>query len=151
MKILAHFLFVVSIMLLANTKSIAQGFTLTGVSTNTPTIQNCDPFINISISAINYSNSNADFNLALLGTSFTSSQLVISVNWGDGVTTTHSGSTNTVGSPISWNPPIQHFYATAGMHQISITAYNPQKWVIGTFESLLFTNNLLRFGRIHLS
>ena len=126
MKKLLHFLFVVSIMMLANTKSFAQGFTLTGATTNTPTIQNCDPYVTINISALNYSNSNADFNLALLGSNFTACQLSISVNWGDGVTTTHSGSTSTVGSTISWNPPIQHFYATAGMHQISITAYNPQ-------------------------
>lgn len=126
MKIVLHSLFVISIALMANTKSFAQGFTLTGATTNTPTIQNCDPFININISAINFANSNADFNLALLGTNFTACQLAISVNWGDGVTTTHSGSTNTVGSPISWNPPIQHLYASAGMHQISITAYNPQ-------------------------
>lgn len=102
------------------------GFILSGLSTNTPTIQNCDPTITISVGAMFNTSTSSDFNLTLSGSNFGPSQFTMIVNWGDGSVTTHVGSASVTGSPISWNPPVSHTYTTVGMHQISVQITNPQ-------------------------
>jgi uncharacterized repeat protein (TIGR01451 family) len=106
--------------------AISQGYILTSLTTNTPTITNCDPTISINIFAQNAGTSNADFDLLLMGNNYISSTLNATVNWGDGTVTQHTGSVFIVGGSFVWNPPIEHTYANTGAHNISIVVTNPQ-------------------------
>ena len=106
--------------------SAQSGFILSGLTTNFPTVQNCDSTITISVGALFNTTTSSDFNLTLNGTNFGPSQFNMIINWGDGTVTTHVGSASFSGTPISWNPPASHSYSSPGTHVISIQLTNPQ-------------------------
>ncbi|MDH4471655.1 MAG: T9SS type A sorting domain-containing protein [Fluviicola sp.] len=108
------------------TLSFGQGFTLTSLYTNNNQLAECDTMVDINIAALTAPSTNADFNLALFGSSFTASQFTTTVNWGDGNTTTHVGGTSSAGVAIPFAPPIQHYYANNGTYTIYVAVLNPQ-------------------------
>lgn len=103
----------------------AQGFVLTALQPNTTTVTECDSLASINIAALSQPQTSADFNFALLGASFQTSQFTTVVSWGDGATTTHVGGTSVAGSAISFNPPIDHYYTNTGSYTIFIQVTNP--------------------------
>lgn len=136
----------------AGVLSYGQGFVLTSLYTPNTQLAECDTTVNINIAAMSAPNTNADFNLALSGTSFQSSQFTTTVNWGDGATTTHVGGTSSAGTAISFSPPIQHFYNSNGTYTIYIVVNNPQNntWAADTLyytkmncSAYLFSNVIL--------
>ncbi len=46
------------------------------------------------------------------------SNLSLDVNWGDGTTTTHTGTAVTSGTAIAWNTPLSHLYSTGGNYTL---------------------------------
>lgn len=130
----------------------AQGFMLTGIQSNPSSVMECDSLASISIAALTQPQTSADFNLALLGSSFQSSQFTVMVNWGDGATTNHNGGTSTAGSPISFTPFMGHYYNNPGTYTIYIEVTNPQNgsWAADTLyytkticNAYLFSNVVL--------
>lgn len=106
--------------------TFGQGFTLTSLSTGTPVYTACDSTLNLSVSAL-YEDSlaNADVYFTLDGNNFTSSQFTAVVWWGDGASSTHTGSTSTAGSAISWTPPLSHVYQGIGTYTVILQVTNP--------------------------
>lgn len=104
----------------------AQGFMLTSLQSNPTYAAECDSLASISIAALNAPQTSDDFNMALLGANFESSQFTALVNWGDGTTTTHVGGVSTAGTPISFSPSMGHYYNNPGTYTIYIAITNPQ-------------------------
>jgi len=133
--------------------SFGQGFMLNGLTTNSNALTECDSSTTIAIAALTAdSNSTADFNLALLGTSFQSSQFTVTINWGDGSTTTHVGGTSNSGQAISFNPPIEHFYNNTGNYTILVNVLNPQNGTTAS-DSLFYNQtvcNVFLFSQVML-
>lgn len=116
-------------LILLQATAFAQGFSLTGITTNQPTISACnDSTVSISVAALgNSSATSSDFNLVLLGSNFTASQLSATVNWGDGSTTTTMGSVSAASTNIQFNPGLTHMYGgQPNQYTITITITNPQ-------------------------
>ncbi len=110
--------------------TFAQGFEITGLQTqnNQVTDYYCDSTVTMSFSALTAPSAigGAEIHQIIEGTNFTGFQFTVSVNWGDGTTTTHSGGTSTSGSQITLSPAVSHHYLTPGTYQIITTVYNPQ-------------------------
>jgi uncharacterized repeat protein (TIGR01451 family) len=106
--------------------SAQSGFILSGLTTNLPTAQNCDSYVTISIGALANTSTSSTYNLVLIGSNFAPSQFTLIINWGDGTTTTHMGTTTVSGAPITWTPSLYHAYNTAGTYPISLQLTNPQ-------------------------
>jgi uncharacterized repeat protein (TIGR01451 family) len=110
--------------------TFAQGFEITGLQTqnNQVTDYNCDSLITMSFSALNpaTTGSNAEINQIILGTNFTGFQFAISIDWGDGTTTTHNAGTSSAGTTITVSPSTSHNYMAVGTYTITTTVYNPQ-------------------------
>jgi uncharacterized repeat protein (TIGR01451 family) len=111
------------------TQVFAQGFALTALTTNQPTVSSCnDSTVSISVAALgNASTATSDFNLVLLGSNFTASQLTTTVDWGDGTTTSTVGSVSAASTLIQYNPALTHMYGgQPNQYTITITVTNPQ-------------------------
>lgn len=107
--------------------SWGQGYNLTGLTPVNGQLTGCDSTVTIDISAeMEDSLSNADFNLYLTGTNFTSSQFTTTIYWGDGSTSTHTGSVSSMGDAISWSPAISHQFGSYSSYPIYVEVYNPQ-------------------------
>ena len=110
--------------------TFAQGFEITGLQTqnNQVTDYNCDSLITMSFSALNpaTNGSNAEINQIILGTNFTGFQFAISIDWGDGTSTTHNAGTSSAGTTITVSPSTSHNYMAVGTYTITTTVYNPQ-------------------------
>ena len=95
--------------------------TLTIASTSTTS--GCNPTIDgsISIGTINSSNT-SEIDMVLSPNQTTSTSIVLLISWGDGSTTTHTGTTNLGSIPLamSINPAIQHTYSTYGTYLVTI-------------------------------
>lgn len=133
------------------TLSYGQGFVLNALyATTSSQLTECDTMVDINIGAISAPSTNADFDLVLSGSSFQASQFTTMVNWGDGNTTTHVGGTSSVGTPISFTPPIQHFYANNGDYTIYIVVTNPQNnsWASDTLYYTKTTCNTYLFSPV---
>ncbi len=88
----------------------------------------CDSTVAMSFSALTAPSAigGAEIHQIIEGTNFTGFQFTVSINWGDGTTTTHSGGTSTSGSQITLSPAVSHHYLAPGTYQIITTVYNPQ-------------------------
>ncbi len=110
--------------------TFAQGFEITGLQTqnNQVTDYYCDSTVTMSFSALTAPSAigGAEIHQIIEGANFTGFQFSVSINWGDGTTTTHSGGTSTSGSQITLSPAVSHHYLTPGTYQIITTVYNPQ-------------------------
>jgi uncharacterized repeat protein (TIGR01451 family) len=126
MKTFQLLIFILGSALTSFVTSAQSGFLLSGLTTNFPTVQNCDSYVTISIGALSNTSTNSTYNLVLNGNNFAPSQLSLIINWGDGTTTTHMGSTSVSGSPITWTPSLYHVYNTGGTYPISLQLTNPQ-------------------------
>ena len=95
--------------------------TLTIASTST--YSGCDSTIDgsISIGTINSSNT-SEIDMVLSPNQTTSTSIVLLISWGDGSTTTHTGTTNLGSIPLAMtiNPAIQHTYSTYGTYLVTI-------------------------------
>ena len=110
--------------------TFAQGFEITGLQTqnNQVTDYYCDSTVTMSFSALTAPSAigGAEIHQIIEGANFTGFQFSVSINWGDGTTTTHSGGTSTSGSQITLSPAVSHHYLAPGTYQIITTVYNPQ-------------------------
>jgi uncharacterized repeat protein (TIGR01451 family) len=104
----------------------AQGFGLTSLYTQNPTVMNCDPLVTIDVFPVNMGNSNADYVLTLGGSNYVPSTLIATINWGDGTSSQHTGSSGIIGSPMPWTTVLQHNYSNSGSYTITMTINNPQ-------------------------
>ena len=109
--------------------SIAQ-FSITGLTAQSNQITDyyCDSTVAMSFSALTApsATSGLEIHQIIEGANFTGFQFSVSINWGDGTTTTHSGGTSTSGSQITLSPTVSHHYLAPGTYQIITTVYNPQ-------------------------
>ena len=117
------------------------GYALTGLNqTNTSSTLSCDSTITMSFSAQTTASFAGtvptDIQNVIIGNNFAPFQFQVSINWGDGATTTHGAGTSTSGTLINFNPPISHTYLSSGTFPISITVYNPanQTFAIDTIN-----------------
>jgi len=117
------------------------GYALTGLNqTNTSSTLSCDSTITMSFSAQTTASFAGtvptDIQNVIIGNNFAPFQFQVSINWGDGATTTHGAGTGTSGTLINFNPPISHTYLSSGTFPISITVYNPanQTFAIDTIN-----------------
>lgn len=108
--------------------SFAQ-FQITGLTAQSNQITDyyCDSTVAMSFSALTAPSAigGAEIHQIIEGTNFTGFQFSVSINWGDGTTTTHSGGTSTSGSQITLSPAVSHHYLAPGTYQIITTVYNP--------------------------
>ena len=109
--------------------SFAQ-FQITGLTAQSNQITDyyCDSTVAMSFSALTApsATSGLEIHQIIEGANFTGFQFSVSINWGDGTTTTHSGGTSTSGSQITLSPAVSHHYLAPGTYQIITTVYNPQ-------------------------
>jgi uncharacterized repeat protein (TIGR01451 family) len=116
-----------SFLCMLSANSFSQGFQINSLSSATNGYLLCDSVVDLSFSAVQYStNSGADIDLLIGGTNFQPSQFQITINWGDGSTSSHFGGVSSEGLPVSLNPPASHIYSTSGTHIIVVTVNNPQ-------------------------
>lgn len=105
-------------------------FQITGLTAQSNQVSGfyCDSAIAMSFSALTAPlvSSGAEIEQVIQGINFTGFQFSAFVNWGDGVSTTHSGGTGTSGTVINMSPPVVHQYNAAGTYQIFTSIYNPQ-------------------------
>lgn len=86
----------------------------------------CDSTVNASIfiGSVNASN-NSELDLVISQNQSTTPNfgIVLSINWGDGTTSTHQGSGNfmNIGQAVVMNPEIEHTYQNFGAYQILIS------------------------------
>ncbi len=107
--------------------SFSQGFQITSLTSAQNGNLICDSTVNLSFSAGQYSsNSGADIDLLINGTNFQSSQFQVTIDWGDGFTSSHFGGVSSTGIPISFNPSPSHTFSINGSHIIVVTVSNPQ-------------------------
>ncbi|ASS47268.1 MAG: hypothetical protein A3D31_15595 [Candidatus Fluviicola riflensis] len=134
----------------AGALSYGQGFVLTALNTPNNQLAECDTVVDINIAAMSAPLTNADFNMALYGSSFQSSQFTTTVNWGDGNTTTHVGGTSSSGVAIPFTPPIEHYFANNGTYTIYIVVTNPQNnsWAADTLYYTKTTCNTYLFSNV---
>ncbi|MES2557050.1 MAG: T9SS type A sorting domain-containing protein [Bacteroidota bacterium] len=134
----------------AGALSYGQGFVLSSLYTANSQLAECDTVVDINIGAMSAPSTNADFNLALYGSSFQASQFTTTVDWGDGSTTTHVGGTSTAGTAIPFTPPIQHYFANNGTYTIYIVVTNPQNnsWASDTLYYTKTTCNTYLFSNV---
>lgn len=105
-------------------------FQITGLTAQSNQVSDtyCDSLITMTFSALTASSSGgtAEISQVVEGTNFTASQLAVSVDWGDGTTTTHFGGVSTSGTIISLTPQVSYHYNAIGNYAITTTVYNPQ-------------------------
>ena len=115
--------------------SFAQ-FQITGLTAQNNQVSDyyCDSLITMTFSTLTASSATgaAEINQVVEGTNFAAYQLAVSVDWGDGTTTTHFGGTSTSGTLITMSPEVSHYYLTPGTYTIVTTAYNPQNQTSST-------------------
>jgi uncharacterized repeat protein (TIGR01451 family) len=90
----------------------------------TSTTSGCNGTIDgtVSIGSVNTTNTSEIDMLITPNQSTGTFNLILSVNWGDGTTSTHQGSGNygSIGQFMSFNPPIQHTYSSYGNYTVTI-------------------------------
>lgn len=99
----------------------------------------CDSVLSIGFNTTPGISSGNDVNITINGTNFEPSTFTITINWGDGTTTTHQASALNYGVPLSVNPPIEHEYNALTMYPIGVTVVNNQN---NTSASLNFQTYL---------
>src|SRR3989338_7542756 len=119
----------------AGALSYGQGFVLTALNTPNNQLAECDTVVDINIAAMSAPLTNADFNMALYGSSFQSSQFTTTVN---------------SGVAIPFTPPIEHYFANNGTYTIYIVVTNPQNnsWAADTLYYTKTTCNTYLFSNV---
>lgn len=102
----------------------AQGFVLTSINQTNVQMNSCDTLVTMNFGALNQPASPADLVYVLQGANFTTAPLAVTVNWGDGNITTHSGTASIVGQDIAFNPPVSHSYVFPGYYTIQVDVMN---------------------------
>jgi uncharacterized repeat protein (TIGR01451 family) len=116
-----------SFLCMLSANSFSQGFQINSLSSATNGYLLCDSVVDLSFSAVQYStNTGADIDLLIGGTNFQPSQFQITINWGDGTTTSHLGGVSSEGTPISLNPAPSHTFSVSGTQIIIVQVTNPQ-------------------------
>ena len=128
------FFFVFSILV---TGAFGQGMTISSLTTMNSTAVSCDS-LSINFSAISAVPSNADVNVLINGTNFSTTSLNVQVNWGDGSQTTHLATINQIGQSIVFQPAVRHQYAQPGTYMVNMYVINSG---INTFASTQFNYN----------
>ena len=72
------------------------------------------------------------------GTNFTGFQFTAIIDWGDGITSSHSGGGSTSGTSINMSPYPSHFYPAPGSYLVTTTITGPN--VLGVVESAVYVN-----------
>ena len=72
------------------------------------------------------------------GTNFTGFQFTAIIDWGDGITSSHSGGGSTSGTLINMSPYPNHFYPAPGSYLVTTTITGPN--VLGVVESAVYVN-----------
>ncbi len=125
MKTLVKIQFTIGLLCMMSTFAFSQSFSLTSLTTPNPTVSQCDTLVTIGIAALQNTSTTADYNLTLNGNNFGPSQFSCIINWGDGSTTTHQGTTTVSGAPITWGPSLSHDYNGPGSYTITVMVTNP--------------------------
>jgi uncharacterized repeat protein (TIGR01451 family) len=128
------FFFVFSILV---TGAFGQGMTISSLTTMNSTAVSCDS-LSINFSAISAVPSNADVNVLINGTNFSTTSLNVQVNWGDGSQTTHLATINQIGQSIVFQPAVRHQYAQPGTYMVNMYVINSGN---NTFASTQFNYN----------
>jgi uncharacterized repeat protein (TIGR01451 family) len=128
------FFFVFSILV---TGAFGQGMTISSLTTTNSTAVSCDS-LSINFSAISAVPSNADVNVLINGTNFSTTSLNVQVNWGDGSQTTHLATINQIGQSIVFQPAVRHQYAQPGTYMVNMYVINSGN---NTFASTQFNYN----------
>ena len=128
------FAFIVS---LASFSTFAQ-FQITGLTPqSTPIVsEQCNGNISMSFAALTPPTSGSgpgQIVQIIQGTNFSGFQFTVTINWGDGTTTTHNGGTSTAGTYIQTSQPADHFYPVPGSYSVVTTISGPG--VSGTASS----------------
>jgi hypothetical protein len=86
----------------------------------------CDSVLSLGFNTLPGFSTGNDVNITINGTNFEPSTFTITINWGDGTTTSHQASALNFGVPLSVNPPIEHEYNILTMYPIGVTVVNNQ-------------------------
>lgn len=84
----------------------------------------CDNTVTIDFFTDSINNSGADINGLISTTSFQPSPIEVSVTWGDGNTTVHTGIVINQGQAIQFTPAISHTYSTNSSYTITYLVTN---------------------------
>jgi uncharacterized repeat protein (TIGR01451 family) len=124
----------VLLLCIVSLESFAQGLQITGLVPYRGFYQaplnysfedyNCDSLITMSFKTGTISSSNNEITQLIQGTNFSTTQFTVLINWGDGVTTTHFGSTSSSGTFVNMSPAVSHYYNVPGNYSISTTVVN---------------------------
>ena len=110
-------------MLLTSWKGVYSQTSSLSIAT-TSTTSGCNGTIDgtVSIGSVNTTNTSEIDMLITPNQSTGTFNLILSVSWGDGTTSTHQGSGNygSIGQFMSFNPPIQHTYSSYGNYTVTI-------------------------------
>ena len=87
---------------------------------------NCDSLITMSFKTGAIATSTNEITQLIQGTNFSTTQFTAVVNWGDGATTTHFGTTSVLNSFVTMSPVVSHHYNTPGNYSITTTVLNSQ-------------------------
>lgn len=117
--------------------AFGQGMTISSLTTMNSTAVSCDS-LSINFSAISSVPSNADVNVLINGTNFSTTSLTVQVNWGDGSQTTHLATINQIGQSISFQPAVRHLYAQPGTYMVNMYVINSGN---NSFASTQFNYN----------
>ena len=102
----------------------------------TSTTSGCNGTIDgtVSMGSVNTTNTSEIDMLITPNQSTGTFNLILSVDWGDGTTSTHQGSGNygSIGQFMSFNPPIQHTYSSYGNYTITINYTSTNNGPAGT-------------------
>ena len=122
-------------MLLTSWKGVYSQTSSLSIAT-TSTTSGCNGTIDgtVSIGSVNTTNTSEIDMLITPNQSTGTFNLILSVNWGDGTTSTHQGSGNygSIGQFMSFNPPIQHTYSSYGNYTVTINYTSTNNGPAGT-------------------
>ena len=122
-------------MLLTSWKGVYSQTSSLSIAT-TSTTSGCNGTIDgtVSMGSVNTTNTSEIDMLITPNQSTGTFNLILSVNWGDGTTSTHQGSGNygSIGQFMSFNPPIQHTYSSYGNYTVTINYTSTNNGPAGT-------------------
>lgn len=113
--------------LLFSQNIFSQNFQITNVAGPTSNIQSCDSVLVLSVSPLqtDANNSTADYLYAIEGTNFSAGPIQITMDWGDGTTSSHNGQMTVAGTTINFIPALEHEYSSLQMYIVVMNVLNP--------------------------
>lgn len=85
----------------------------------------CDSLLSLSMTPeVNNFSGNHDYNLVLYGNNFSPGVIDVTVSWGDGTVTSHTGQMTQIGSFIQFSPALDHLFTGNSTYTVSVTAVN---------------------------